>query len=132
MTVDQRDWLRQLSRREFLTGSAGIAASLAAIGIPLAAAHAQSAPAPEAGLLVLDKVVQNASRAKAEFVLDLGDNVAWRGSREFPQTDAGGAVAAYARYRRQIGPLSMHSPHFAVIGNWGGESGKFPEKSIQT
>ena len=79
----------------------------------------------------LDRVVQNASLAKGEFVLDLGDNVAWGGSREYPQTNSGGAVSAYVRYRQQIGPLSANCPHFAVIGNWSGESGKFPEKSIQ-
>jgi predicted phosphodiesterase len=82
-------------------------------------------------VLTLDRVVQNASRAKAEFVLDLGDNVAWPGSREYGQESPDGAVEAYARYRRQIGPLSINSPHFAVIGNWSGESGKFPEASIE-
>jgi predicted phosphodiesterase len=81
---------------------------------------------------VLDKVVQNAARAKPEFVLDLGDNVAWAGSREFPQNDPGGATSAYAQYRRQIGPISRHAPFFAITGNWGGESGKFPERSIET
>jgi len=93
--------------------------------------HTGSFPPGSAPVLTLDKVVQNAVRAKAEFVLDLGDNVAWRGSREFPQTSSDGALSAYARYRRQIGPLSMQCPHFAVIGNWEGESGKFPEKSIE-
>ena len=81
--------------------------------------------------LTLDRVVQNAAQVKGEFVLDLGDNVAWRGSREYAQTDSSGAFAAYVQYRRQIGPLSLNAPHFAVIGNWGGESGKFPEKNIQ-
>jgi predicted phosphodiesterase len=81
-------------------------------------------------VLTLDKVVANAARVKAEFVLDLGDNVAWRGSREFPQVSADGALAAYAQYRKQIGPVSANAPHFAIIGNWNGESGKFPEKSI--
>ena len=47
----------------------------------------------------------NAARTQAEFVLDLGDNVAWAGSREYPQTDPADAFAAYACYRRQIGPL---------------------------
>ena len=81
--------------------------------------------------LTLDKVVQNASGAKPEFVLDLGDNVAWSGSREYAQKSPDEAVAAYAQYRRQLGPLSINAPHFAVIGNWSGESGKFPEKSIE-
>lgn len=94
--------------------------------------HTGSFPPGSGPVLTLDKVVQNAARAKAEFVLDLGDNVAWPGSREFAQKNSNGALSAYAAYRRQIGPLSMHCPHFAVIGNWAGESGKFPEKSIQT
>ena len=88
--------------------------------------------APNSGpARTLDRVAQNAARTQAEFVLDIGDNVAWAGSREYPQRDPAGAFAAYARYRRQIGPLSRHSPHFAVIGNWSGESGKFPAANIQ-
>jgi hypothetical protein len=94
--------------------------------------HTGSFPPGSWPVLTLDKVVQNAARAKPEFVLDLGDNVAWAGSREYPQRDASGATNAYARYRRQIGPLSTHAPFFSIIGNWGGESGKFPERSIQT
>ncbi len=94
--------------------------------------HTGSFPSSSGPVLTLDKVVRNAARAKAEFVLDLGDNVAWPGSREFPQKNSDGALSAYARYRRQIGPLSIQCPHFAVIGNWSGESGKFPEKSIET
>jgi hypothetical protein len=93
--------------------------------------HTGSFPPGSNPVLVLDKVVQNAARAQGEFVLDLGDNVAWRGSREFPQTSTAGALAAYSQYRRQIGPLSAHCPHFALIGNWNGESGKFPEKNIE-
>lgn len=93
--------------------------------------HTGSFPPGSGPVLTLDQVVQNAARANADFVLELGDNVAWRGSREFPQANSNGALNAYARYRRQIGPLSIHCPHFAVIGNWEGESGKFPEKSIE-
>ncbi len=93
--------------------------------------HTGYFPPGSGPVLTLDRVVQNASQAKAEFVLDLGDNVAWAGSREYAQTNQGRAVSAYAQYRRQIGPLSAHCPHFALIGNWSGESGKFPEKSIQ-
>ena len=62
--------------------------------------------------------------------MELGDNVAWSGSREFAQKNAAGATAAYAQYRRQIGPLSKQAPFFTLIGNWEGESGKFPEESI--
>jgi predicted phosphodiesterase len=93
--------------------------------------HTGSFPLGSQPAVVLDKVVQNATLVKADFVLDLGDNVAWRGSREFPQTTADGALMAYSMYRRQIGPLSANTPHFAVIGNWNGESGKFPDKSIE-
>jgi predicted phosphodiesterase len=92
--------------------------------------HTGSFPLGSQPALVLDKVVQNATPVKADFLIDLGDNVAWRGSREFPQTTADGALMAYSMYRRQIGPLSANTPHFAIIGNWNGESGKFPEKSI--
>jgi hypothetical protein len=93
--------------------------------------HTGSFPEGSRPVRTLDRVVENASRAKAEFVLDLGDNVAWPGSRDYGQKNPDGAVEAYARYRRQIGPLSIHAPHFALIGNWSGESGKFPEKSIE-
>ena len=71
------------------------------------------------------------ARAKGEFVLDLGDITAWPGSREYPQKSAGGAISAYARYRKQIGPLTLNTPYFSVIGNWSGESGKFPEENIE-
>jgi hypothetical protein len=82
-------------------------------------------------LQTLDRVISNASKEKAEFALALGDNVAWSGSREFPQTESKGAVSAYAMYRRHIGPLTRNCPHFGIIGNWAGESGKFPEESIR-
>lgn len=94
--------------------------------------HTGSFPPGSGPVLTLDKVVQNAARTNPEFVLELGDNVAWPGSREYPQKDAAGASNAYARYRRQIGPLSMNSPFYTIIGNWGGESGKFPQESIDT
>ena len=79
----------------------------------------------------LDKVIENASKESADFVLALGDNVAWGGSREYAQTDTRGAVGAYAMYRSHIGPLTKNCPHFGIIGNWAGESGKFPEYSIR-
>ena len=79
----------------------------------------------------LDQVVKNASLEKAEFVIALGDNVAWNGSREYPQTDPNQAAYAYAMYRRHVGPLTQNCPHFGIIGNWAGESGKFPEENIQ-
>jgi len=121
--------LRQAVTGSFRTQRKGPASYTAVL---MTDPHTGYFPAGSGPVLTLDKVVQNASRAKAEFVLDLGDNVAWPGSREYPQTNPGGALSAYARYRRQIGPLSVNCPHFAVIGNWSGESGKFPEQSIET
>ncbi len=79
----------------------------------------------------LDKVIRNASLEKPEISLALGDNVSSAGSRERAQTDTRGAVSAYAMYRRHIGPLTLNCPHFGIIGNWAGESGKFPEESIR-
>ena len=79
----------------------------------------------------LDTVVANTCQEEAEFVLALGDNVAWSGSREYPQNDTQGAVNAYAMYRRHIAPLTKICPHFGIIGNWAGESGKFPEHNIR-
>jgi len=93
--------------------------------------HTGYFPPGSGPVLTLDRVVQNAAKVPADFVLDLGDNVAWAGSREYAQTTPNRAISAYAQYRRQIGPLSVHCPHFAILGNWSGESGKFPEKSIQ-
>lgn len=93
--------------------------------------HTGSFPLGSSPALTLDRVVQNVAPLNADFVLALGDNVAWRGSREFPQRSADGALAAYSQYRRQIGPLSAHCPHFGVIGNWEGESGKFPARNIE-
>ena len=93
--------------------------------------HTGYFPPGSSPVRTLDRVVQNAAKTKADFVRDLGDNVAWAGSREMPQTNSSGVSSAFARYRRQIGPLSAHCPHFAVIGNWSGESGKFPESNIQ-
>lgn len=81
-------------------------------------------------LETLDAVIENVSNENADFALALGDNVAWRGSREFAQTDNSGAVYAYATYRRHVAKLTSSCPHFGIIGNWAGESGKFPQSSI--
>jgi hypothetical protein len=82
-------------------------------------------------LETLDTVAENASREHADFALALGDNVAWPGSREFAQTENSGAVRAYAMYRRHVAKLTRNCPHFGIIGNWEGESGKFPASSIR-
>lgn len=78
---------------------------------------------------VLDEVVRNVRREQPDFVLALGDNVAWPTSRNQPQPDDVGATRAYTMYRRHIAPLSMSCPHFGLIGNWEGESGKTPADS---
>ena len=78
---------------------------------------------------VLDDVVRNVRRERADFVLALGDNVAWPTSRNSPQLDDVGATRAYDMYRRHLAPLSMSCPHFGLIGNWEGESGKVPADS---
>lgn len=82
-------------------------------------------------LETLDTVIENASKENADFALALGDNVAWRGSREYAQTENSGAVFSYAMYRRHVAKLTQSCPHFSIIGNWAGESGKFPESSIK-
>ena len=78
---------------------------------------------------VLDEVIRNVRRERPDFVIALGDNVAWTRSRDQPQGDDLGATRAYTMYRQHIAPLSMMSPHFGLIGNWEGESGKFPAES---
>jgi hypothetical protein len=86
---------------------------------------------PEGGppVEVLDDVVRNVRREQPEFVLALGDNVAWNTSRNRPQTDDVGARRAYTMYRRHMAPLTMSCPHFGLIGNWEGETGKLPGES---
>jgi predicted phosphodiesterase len=79
---------------------------------------------------VLDEVVRNVRRERPDFVIALGDNVAWDTSRNSPQQDDVGARRAYSMYRRHLGPLSMSCPHFGLIGNWEGESGKLPPESV--
>ena len=78
---------------------------------------------------VLDDVVRNVRTEQPDFVLALGDNVAWATSRELPQPDERGAVSAYSMYRRHVAPLTSSCPHFGLIGNWEGESGKVPPES---
>jgi len=79
---------------------------------------------------VLDEVIRNVRRDRPDFAIALGDNVAWSTSRNLSQPDDVGATRAYTMYRRHIAPLSMSSPHFGLIGNWEGESGKLPADSV--
>ena len=78
---------------------------------------------------ILDDVVRNVAADRPDFMIALGDNVAWSTSREYSQPDDRGARFAYDMYRRHLAPLSPSCPHFGLIGNWEGESGKFPEES---
>jgi hypothetical protein len=122
------EFLRQVATGSFGTQRKGPASYTALLITDAHAGYFQRSSAP---VRTLDQVVRNAARTKAEFVLDIGDNVAWPGSRELAQTNSTAALSAYTRYRRQIGPLAMHCPYFAVIGNWSGESGKFPQQNIE-
>jgi predicted phosphodiesterase len=79
---------------------------------------------------VMDEVIRNMRRDRPDFVIALGDNVAWSGSRNHPQEDDVAAKRAYTMYRRHLSSLSMSCPHFGVIGNWDGESGKQPGESV--
>lgn len=92
--------------------------------------HTGSFPEGGSQLRVMDDVVRNVQRDNPEFVLALGDNVAWPSSRDAAQETADGAERAYDMYRRHIGPLSASAPHFSLLGNWEGETGKFPVASV--
>jgi hypothetical protein len=92
--------------------------------------HTGAFPDGRPELDVLDSVVRNVRQDRPEFVLALGDNVAWPTSRNQPQTSEAGAIRAYTMYRRHMAPLTMSCPHFGLIGNWEGETGKFPAEVI--
>jgi len=93
--------------------------------------HTGSFPEGSAEMEVLDEVVRRVRRERPDFVLALGDNVAWRTSRNRPQTDTVGVRRAYTMYRRHMGPLTMSCAHFGLIGNWEGETGKLPPESTE-
>ena len=91
--------------------------------------HTGSFPDGSGPVRVLDDVVRNVQRDRPDFVIALGDNVAWATSRDYPQYDDFGANFAYTMYRRHMAPLSASCPHFGLIGNWEGESGKVPAEN---
>jgi hypothetical protein len=91
--------------------------------------HTGSFAEGSAPVIALDDVVRNVQRDRPEFVIALGDNVAWNTSRDYAQYDDFGANFAYTMYREHMAPLSVSCPHFGLIGNWEGESGKFPAES---
>ena len=92
-------------------------------------AHTGSFAEDDFPIAILDDVVRNVAADRPDFMMALGDNVAWYTSRELAQPDDRGASFAYDMYRRHLGPLSPSCPHFGLIGNWEGESGKFPAES---
>ena len=110
----------------FTTQRSGEVAFTAAL---TADAHTGSFGEGSLPVAILDDVVRNVAADRPDFLIALGDNVAWYTSRELPQSDDLGARFAYDMYRRHLAPLSPSCPHFGLIGNWEGESGKFPEEN---
>jgi predicted phosphodiesterase len=110
----------------FVTQRVGEVSFTAAL---MADPHVGSFAESSGPLAVLDDVVRNVRAEEPDFVLALGDNVAWATSRELPQEEERGAVFAYSMYRRHVAPLTSSCPHFGLIGNWEGESGKVPRES---
>jgi phosphodiesterase/alkaline phosphatase D-like protein len=116
-----------VARGAFITQRAGEESFTAAlITDPHTGTFAESSPQVK----VMDDVIRNAGRDNPDFAIALGDNVAWVSSRDQPQQSKDGAERAYEMYRRHIGPLVHSCPHFSLLGNWDGETGKFPQASI--
>jgi hypothetical protein len=92
-------------------------------------AHTGSFPEDSDPVATLDDVVRNVVADRPELLIALGDNVAWYTSRELAQDSDRGARFSYDMYRRHMAPLTRSCPHFGLIGNWEGESGKFPPES---
>lgn len=78
----------------------------------------------------LPTVAENALRDAPDFVVALGDNVAWFDSRGRAQHGRSAAETIYSLYRRRMGPITARAAHFGVVGNWEGETGKFPGWSV--
>jgi hypothetical protein len=115
------------ARGEFITQRTGHESFTAAL---ITDPHTGSFPEGAPPLHVMDDVVRNVVRDKPEFVIALGDNVAWPSSRDSAQSSAEDAERAYDMYRRHIAPFSGSVPHFSLLGNWDGETGKFPSASV--
>ena len=118
--------LASVATGRFTTQRVGEVAYTAAL---TADPHTGSFPNGSTPIRVLDDVVRNVQRDRPDFVIALGDNVAWATSRDYPQVDDSGARFAYTMYRRHMAPLSVSCPHFGLIGNWEGESGKVPAEN---
>ena len=120
----RRDWV--VARGSFVTQRVGDESFTAVL---LTDSHVGSFPEGSPELQVTDDVVRNVRRENPDFVIALGDNVAWATSRNDPQEHPDGAERAYSMYRRHTGPLTAFSSHFGIIGNWEGETGKFPPEA---
>jgi hypothetical protein len=92
--------------------------------------HTGTFPESSPQVKVMDAVVRNVGHDNPEFAIALGDNVAWSNSRGQVQETKDGAERAYEMYRRHVGPLTASCPHFSLLGNWDGETGKFPQASV--
>ncbi len=127
MAVDDHRW--PMAQGHFVTQRSDSEGYTAAL---ITDAHVGAFPDGSPEVKVTEDVIRNVRRDRPEFVLALGDNVAWSSSRDDPQEEPAGAERAYSMYRRHAGPVTSVAPHFGVVGNWEGESGKFPEESIET
>ena len=117
-----------VTRGRFTTQRVGEVGFTAALSTD---SHTGSFAEGSSPLAILDAVVRNVGADRPDFMIALGDNVAWYTSRELAQNDVLGASFAYDMYRRHLAPLSPSCPHFGLIGNWEGESGKFPAESTK-
>ena len=115
--------LTSVTTGRFTTQRVGEVAFTAAL---TADPHTGSFPEGSTPVRVLDDVVRNVQRDRPDFVIALGDNVAWATSRDYPQVDDFGATFAYTMYRRHMAPLSVSCPHYGLIGNWGGRIRESP------
>ncbi|MCB9897886.1 MAG: metallophosphoesterase [Planctomycetes bacterium] len=78
---------------------------------------------------VLDRVVASIRAARPDFVVHLGDMLDGHmlgDNAPFPTVDVG--RAGYLDLRRHLGGLGAEAAFFAVLGNWDGENGWFPEE----
>ncbi len=106
--------LTSVATGRFTTQRVGEVAFTAAL---TADPHTGSFPEGSSPVRALDDVVRNVQRDRPDFVIALGDNVAWASSRDYPQYDDLGANYAYTMYRRHMAPLSASCPHFGQRGN---------------
>ncbi len=73
----------------------------------------------------LQRVVKQAGQYQPDFLIALGDNVAWPRSKRRVRNELD-VISAYSTYRSNLGPLLQNTSYFGVIGNWEGENGIIP------